>query len=235
MGRTTIYTNDPKNYQAVHALKFADYGVQPLRREPTLPFLGEGVFTMDGPFWEHSRAIIRPTFTRSNVANLPAFEVHFRKFLDLIPGNGVTVDLEPLLYRLRGMGTRIQMGRFRFLHQDRKWREAIKTTHAFADKYVDIALAYREEYITTKKRNEPDKDTLIEDDDVNNRYVLLQEIAKETDNRVELRSQVLHVFLAGHDSTAITIGNAIFHLCRYPDKWEKLRAEVIAMGDAPLT
>lgn len=100
MGRTAIYTNDPENYQAVHALNFSDYGVQPLRREPTLPFLGEGVFTMDGPFWEHSRAIIRPTFTRSNVANLPAFEVHLRKFLGLIPRDGSTVDLKLLLYRL---------------------------------------------------------------------------------------------------------------------------------------
>ena len=100
MGTTSIYTNDPKNYQAVHALQFSDYGVQPLRRDATLPFLGEGVFTMDGPFWEHSREIIRPTFARSNVTNLPAFEAHFRKFLELIPRDSSTVDLKPLLYRL---------------------------------------------------------------------------------------------------------------------------------------
>ena len=102
MGRVTVFTNDPKNYQAVHALNFSDYGVQPVRRAPTLPFLGEGVFTMDGPFWEQSRALIRPTFTKSNVANLPAFEVHFQKFLELIPTNGSTVDLKPLLYKLVG-------------------------------------------------------------------------------------------------------------------------------------
>jgi hypothetical protein len=55
---------------------------------------------MDGPFWDHSRALIRPTFTRANVANLPAFEVHFQRFLRLLPKDGDTVDLKPLLYRL---------------------------------------------------------------------------------------------------------------------------------------
>lgn len=100
MGQVAVHTNDPKNYQAVHALNFSDYGVQPLRRAPTLPFLGEGVFTMDGPFWEHSRALIRPTFTRSNVANLPSFEVHLRAFFKIVPTDRSTVDLKPLLYKL---------------------------------------------------------------------------------------------------------------------------------------
>jgi cytochrome P450 monooxygenase len=100
LGKIGIHTNDPKNLQAVHALHFSDYGVQPIRRAPALPFLGEGVFTMDGPFWERSRALIRPTFTRSNVANLPAFEVHFQKFLKLIPADGSTLDLQPLLHKL---------------------------------------------------------------------------------------------------------------------------------------
>ena len=127
------------------------------------------------------------------------------------------------------MGTRIQMGRFRFLHHDRKWQEA------FAYKYVDKALDYRQEYIREKQISEIPREVPFEEDDTNKRYVLLQELAKETDNRIELRSQVLHVFLAGHDSTAITIGNAIFHLCRHQNKWKKLRTEVLAIGDAPLT
>ena len=100
MGTTEIHTIDPKNLQTVHALNFGHYGVQPIRRDATLPFLGEGVFTMDGQSWEHSRAMIRPSFTRTNITNLDAFKVHFRKFLDLIPRDGATVDLKPLLGRL---------------------------------------------------------------------------------------------------------------------------------------
>ena len=84
MGKTTMFTVDTRNLQTVYSLNFADYGVQPIRRAPTLPFLGEGVFTMDGYFGEHSRVLMRPTFTRKNVANLPAFEVHFQNFLELV-------------------------------------------------------------------------------------------------------------------------------------------------------
>lgn len=100
IGKRNVYTVDCRNLQSVHSLNFNHYGVQPIRRAATLPFLGEGVFTMDGPFWEHSRALIRPTFTRTNVANLPAFELNFEKFLKLLPEDGSTIDLEPLLYRL---------------------------------------------------------------------------------------------------------------------------------------
>ncbi|KAF7885209.1 hypothetical protein EAF00_011027 [Botryotinia globosa] len=37
-------------------------------------------------------------------------------------------------------------------------------------------------------------------------------MAKETDDRRELRNQTLQVFLAGHEATAIGVGNAIFWL-----------------------
>ena len=130
--------------------------------------------------------------------------------------------LDAFHYAQRGIGTRMQMGMFKFLYRDRKWDESIKITHAFADRYVDKALEYRQDHFA---KNE----------DINKRYVLLQEIVKKTDDRIELRSQIIHVFLAGHDSTAITIGNAIFHLCRHQYMWEKLRAEVLATEGAPLT
>lgn len=41
-----IATIDPLNVQTMLGSNFKDYGVQPLRRSATLPFLGEGVFTM---------------------------------------------------------------------------------------------------------------------------------------------------------------------------------------------
>ena len=269
MGKVTYITNDPRNLQAVHALNFADWGVQPIRRAPTLPFLGEGVFTMDGPVWEHSRAMIRPTFTRSNLANLPAFEVHFRKFLKLLPTDGSTVDLKPLLnslfldtsteflfgestntlspetpfateqfleafhYAQRGMSLRIRLDRFRFLHRDRKWQESIDIAHAFADKYVDKALEYWRAYLARLEKE--GSKALEAEEQPQRRYILLQEIAKETDDRVALRNQIMHVFLAGHESTSIAVGNAIFHLCRHPEKWKKLREETAAVGNRPLT
>lgn len=95
-----ICTVDARDLRTVHALNFTHYGVQPLRQPHTLPFLIEGVFTMDGPFWEHSRALIRPTFTEPNVANLPMFELRFQKYLALVPTDGSKVNLKPLLKKL---------------------------------------------------------------------------------------------------------------------------------------
>ena len=99
-GTRAICTIDSTNLQAITTANFKDYGVQPMRRAATLPFLGEGVFTMDGAFWEHSRALIRPTFSRTNIANLPMFENNLQKFLDLLPRDETTVDLKPLLCKL---------------------------------------------------------------------------------------------------------------------------------------
>lgn len=53
------------------------------------------------------------------------------------------------------------------------------------------------------------------------------EMAKETDDRRELRNQTLQVFLVGYEATAIGVGNAIFWLCRNQKVWEKLRKEVL--------
>ncbi|TVY93248.1 Cytochrome P450 monooxygenase [Lachnellula willkommii] len=271
-GTQAICTVDPKNLQAITTINFKDYGVQPMRRAATLPFLGEGVFTMDGAFWEHSRALIRPTFSKTNIANLPAFEINLQKFWDLLPKDGSTVDLKPLLCKLfidtstqflfgesmnildvkepqrsqefldafhyaqQGTGKRLQLGKLAFLYYDKKYYESIKVAHAFADYYVDKAIEYRKSHLGEK---DAEADSLPGDDAPERNIVLLHEMAMETDNPKDLRNQIMHgrstVFLAGHESSAITIGNAIFQLSRHPGKWEKLRAEVRSLGSAPLT
>ncbi|KAK3369963.1 putative cytochrome P450 alkane hydroxylase [Podospora didyma] len=263
-GTPAICTIDPTNLLAITTTNFNDYGVQPMRRDATLPFLGEGVFTMDGPFWEHSRALLRPTFSRANIANLPAFEVHLQKFLKLLPRDGTSVDLKPLLCKLfidtsteflfgesmnilnqkepqrsqdfldafhyaqQGTGKRLQLGKLAFLYCDKKYYESIKVAHAFADYYVDKAIEYRRSHLADKGVN---LETFSDEDASKHKVVLLHDMAMETDNREDLRNQILHVFLAGHESSAITIGNAIFQLCRNPDKWERLRTEVLALGN----
>ena len=135
-------------------------------------------------------------------------------------------------YAQKGMGQRIQMQFLRFLHRDKEWYRSIKISHAFADRYVDKALEFRRNYLATK---ELEQDEESDEDDVTKRYVLLHEMAKDTDDREELRSQIIHVFIAGHDPSGITVGNAVFHLCRHPEIWAKLRAEVLSHGDVPFT
>jgi len=40
------------------------------------PVFGHGIFNQDGKGWERSRALVRPNFTRQQVADLDMFEEH---------------------------------------------------------------------------------------------------------------------------------------------------------------
>ena len=102
LSSTRIYTIEPKNLQAVFTADFSSWGVQPMRLFAFEPFVGKGIMGTDGSFWEHSRSLIKPTFTKANIADLhlAAYEVHVQHLLGLIPKNGATVDLQPLFARL---------------------------------------------------------------------------------------------------------------------------------------
>ena len=95
-----VQTAHPENIRAIAATKFNDFGVGPMRGNNGAPFLDRGVFTEDGEFWKHSRALIRPTFNRAEIADLESLERHVARFLDLIPRDGSSFDLQPLVKRL---------------------------------------------------------------------------------------------------------------------------------------
>ena len=95
-----IRTMDPKNIQAVLGLKSKDYGLQPLREGLAMPLFGHGINTTDGEAWQHSRSLIKPTFSRVEICNFDSLESHFARLLDLLPHDGSEVDLQPLLSRL---------------------------------------------------------------------------------------------------------------------------------------
>lgn len=65
-----------------------------------MPIFGKGIFILDGTEWEHSRAMLRPNFVRSQVADLDVFERHIQKLIKRIPENGNTVDLSKLFFML---------------------------------------------------------------------------------------------------------------------------------------
>lgn len=60
-------------------------------------------------------------------------------------------------------------------------------------------------------------------------------MAKQTRDHVDLRFQILNVFLPARDTTSILVGNALFHLARNPEIWTQLRAESLALRDRDLT
>lgn len=99
-----IHTTDPLNIQAILATQFNDFSLGWLRRANFFPLLGNGIFTEDGKAWEHSRAMLRPHFARSQISDLRLEECHVQNLMQALPVNssGWTspVDLQVLLFRL---------------------------------------------------------------------------------------------------------------------------------------
>ena len=62
-------TSEPDNVKALLATQFSDFGLGN-RYEHFLPLLGDGIFTLDGNGWSHSRALLRPQFSREQVRTL---------------------------------------------------------------------------------------------------------------------------------------------------------------------
>jgi cytochrome P450 len=99
-GSRKIHTVEPQNVQAVMSTDFKSWGVEPLRLFSFEPLIGRGIMGTDGQRWEHSRALLRPAFSRKEISDLPSLEVHVQKLLDRIPKDGSTVDLRPLFTRM---------------------------------------------------------------------------------------------------------------------------------------
>ena len=97
---TLIFTDEPKNVQGVLATQFPDFDVGELRRQATVKLLGHGIFNADGPYWEHSRALIRPNFVRKQVGDLRLMEHHVMHMISYLPNDGTPVDIQSFFFRM---------------------------------------------------------------------------------------------------------------------------------------
>ena len=131
-------------------------------------------------------------------------------------------------YAMFGSGFRIALGPFKVLHRDQKWLESCKLTHRFAEKCVDKALEYR------RQSSCNDFELTVKDHDHRPWQILLYSLAEQTDDRTELRNQILQALLAAQETTAVLISNVFFLLSRHPAVWQRLRKEVFCLGDSEL-
>ncbi|KAL6720823.1 hypothetical protein ACLMJK_002748 [Lecanora helva] len=253
------------NIQQVTALSFHDWGKSASRNSSSSPFLGKGIFSEDGIYWKHSRELVKPTFARSEISDVDSLGTFVNRLFDVIPRDGSTFDIQPLLHKLfldisteflfgnsvdsllpdtpfesvefikafdeslAGAGRRRRAGlsRFRYI-LDRSWRKAYEKVHAFIDKNVEKALkaTANEASITSSK---------ADDRQSQHRYILLHEMSKEIRDPIELRYQILSVFLPARDTTSIAVGNALFHLARNPEIWNDLRNKALSIHSQKLT
>lgn len=74
----------------------------------------------------------------------------------------------------------------------------------------------------------------VKDHDHRPQQILLYSLADQTGDRTELRNQILQALMAAQETTAVLISNVFFLLSRHPAVWQRLRMEVISLGDSEL-
>jgi cytochrome P450 len=104
------------------------------------------------------------------------------------------------------------------LYHDRKAMECNKICHQLAEECIDKALQAQADGASGKKK----------------RYIFLEELLAQTNDRRRIRDELLNILLAGRDTTASLLSNLFFMLARHPHIWQKLRTEVANLdGQTP--
>ena len=85
----------------------------------------------------------------------------------------------------------------------------------FVDGFVEKGLAYKSSSAAEKG---------------DGRYVFCYELVNQTQDKVQIRSELLNILIAGRDTTASLLSDLWFELARRPDIWAKLQAEVDELG-----
>lgn len=115
----------------------------------------------------------------------------------------------------KALATRARFGPGYWLYNTRALRESTRQCNSFMDHYVRRALEKRAARVEKKEIGKPQK------------YVFLEALSEQTQDPIELRSQMLHILLAGRDTTASMLGWLFMLLAKDPVRYKKLRDIVI--------
>ncbi|KAL6853262.1 cytochrome P450 [Trichoderma novae-zelandiae] len=245
--KRVLITRDPEQIKAILATNFSSFGHGPMWHKLWRPFLGDGIFGVDGQLWHDSRGMIRPMFARDRLRNLAIFDECTGKLLRKIPSAGVTVDLKHLFYRWAlDTTTEFLLGEnansldrpdndvFSAMHIAQRIQMYIFVLNPIAplipkgdyhrairrvEEFIEPAIA-RALAIPQAQLEELSKSDM--------EFSFLHSIVRHTRNPRVIRDQIMSVLLAGRDTTAATLCWAMYELSNYPETWARLRSEVLA-------
>ncbi|KAL1621697.1 hypothetical protein SLS56_009095 [Neofusicoccum ribis] len=245
-GLRTIFTADPDNIKAILATQFADYGKGERFNQEWHDFLGDSIFTTDGPKWHNSRQLIRPQFIKDRLSDIDVFERHLNVLLNHLGGNGETVDIMDLFFRYTlDAATDFLLGR----SVESLENPQAQFAEAFAEvQHVQGLIAksgpvnwmlprkrFRKNIKTMNEFIEPfiDQALSLSPEELEKRtkneegYTFLHALASYTRDRATLRDQLAAVLLAGRDTTACTLSWLFYELSNHPTVVQKLREEIL--------
>ncbi|KAI9705363.1 MAG: hypothetical protein M1820_005193 [Bogoriella megaspora] len=252
-----LKTRDSENIQTVFGTNGKIWGVEQYRLTGMKPFCGEGLLTTDGPTWERSRAIFKPSFHKDNISDLSAFEVSLQRLIAIIPRDGSTVDLQPLLQVLFvdtaslfifGQSLGVLTGS---KHADLPYNgKAFSKAFMLSLKSCGMRNVLGILSVFLPKSATSDQwqivhnfvDSLIDrgqrPSGMETREAsrsLLNQLLKQMEDKVGIRNQAIQGMMASQDTTAMLVSNTLFLLSRHPDVWQRLKSEVAAVTSNALT
>lgn len=105
---------------------------------------------------------------------------------------------------------------------DNTFPTAVKRIHNFIDQHVQAAL------IATAGHR-----ANVSNLPIQGRFVLLHEMARQIRDPVQLRFEVLNIFMASRDTISTLVSNCLFQLARHPEVWHELRTTALSLGEHP--
>lgn len=248
-GQRLILTADVENIKAILATQFGDFGKGEQFNKDWHEFLGDSIFTTDGEKWRDSRQLIRPQFIKDRVSDINTFEKHCEILIPMLGGSadGSTVDAADLFFKftldaatdfllgksvdsLHGDTTGFaeafnhaqhiqaivaRAGPLNWIIPRKQFRKDIKLINHFCDQYIDATLQLNQDELEKTSKSDDG-------------YTFLHALAGFTKDRTMLRDQLVAVLLAGRDTTACTLSWLFYELSIAPEKYTKLREEILA-------
>ena len=244
-------TRDPENVKAIFVTHASSFEIGAYRAGSFQPLLGLGIFTLRGEAWRHSRSLLRPQFSREQVSDMELEERHVDTFSVALKtgADGWTdvVDLQPMFFKMTlelmteflyghspsqmdkkpdapdteefgyhfdagkfWLNTRLSLGKWHWLVHPRQFSLHCKKVHQYVDYFVKEKMEHGPKKPATKGK-----------------FVLLDELAKHSNDAVELRSETLNVLSAGRDTTASLLSWIFYFLSRSPTVFEELRQTIL--------
>lgn len=220
-----------------------------LTRELSL-MLGKGLLVSEGQFWRKQRKLAQPGFHRERVAAYGDVMVRFaeRTIEDWKDGEARDVHKDMMRLTLDIVAKTLFGVEIAEVARKIEWSlEVLMDRFSGAGVYMPLALPLPSNF-RTKKAIEQLDDTV---------YGIIRERRKGGDNGdlismliaaasddgdgggmddVQLRDEAMTLLLAGHETTALTLGFAFHLLAQHPEIQEKLAKELDeVLGDRPAT
>jgi cytochrome P450 len=113
-----------------------------------------------------------------------------------------------------------RVGKLAGLKPDAKFVDGTKYVHEYVQGYVKKTIEQNKRYAALGEKAE-----------TGSKYVFLDHLAKTGYSEKKIQDELLNILLAGRDTTASLLAHLWYILARRPDIFNKLRAEVLSLGN----